>query len=90
MIKKNPSNKPLPPRADGTTTPLVRFATVREAVQYSRIGKTRLYELKNKGKIIFVKDGRLTKVDLDSVDAYQASLPRVMPKAEVSPTADCL
>jgi excisionase family DNA binding protein len=80
MIKKNPSKKPLPPREDGTSAPTMRLGTVREAVQYSRIGKTRLYELKDKGKIIFVKDGRLTKVDLDSVDAYYASLPRVMPK----------
>jgi excisionase family DNA binding protein len=76
MIKNPNPNKPLPPRADGTTAPRFRLATVREATQYARIGKTRLYKLMKQGTIIFVKDDSRRKVDLDSIDAYYASLLR--------------
>jgi excisionase family DNA binding protein len=37
------------------------------------------YKLINEGKIIAYKDGHTTLVDADSLDAYQASLPRIGP-----------
>lgn len=39
--------------------------------------RTKLYELINAGKIIAYKDGHATLIDADSIDTYQASLPRV-------------
>jgi len=80
MIKKNASNKPLPPRADGTSTPPMRLATVREACAYGRFGHTKCYDYINEGKIIAYKRGRQTMIDLDSVDAMHASLERIEPK----------
>jgi hypothetical protein len=80
MIKKNPSNKPLPPRADGTTAPAMRLATVREACSYGRFGHTKLYDYINTGKIVAYKRGRRTMVDLDSIDTFNGSLQRIEPK----------
>jgi excisionase family DNA binding protein len=81
MIKKNPSNKSLPPRADGTMAPAMRLATVREACVYGRFGHTKCYDYINQGEIIAYKRGRRTMIDLDSVDAFHASLQRIEPKA---------
>jgi Helix-turn-helix domain len=80
MINKNPSNKPLPPREDGTTMSAMRLATVREACAYGRFGHTKCYDYINEGKIIAYKRGRRTMIDLDSVDAMHASLTRIEPK----------
>jgi excisionase family DNA binding protein len=80
MIKKNPSNKPLPPRQDGTSAPALRLLTVREACEYGRFGHTKLYDYLNQGKIIGVKRGRRTMIDADSIDAFNASLKRIEPK----------
>lgn len=80
MISKNPSNKPLPAREDGTSAPRYRLATVREACSYGRFGHTKCYDLINRGLIIaYKRDGR-TMVDLDSIDCYHASLERIQPK----------
>lgn len=81
MIKKNSSNKPLPPRKDGTSAPPKRLATVREACAYGRFGHTKCYDLINGGEITAYKRGRQTMIDLDSVDAMHASLERIEPKA---------
>jgi hypothetical protein len=81
MIKKNPSNKPLPPREDGTTTPAMRLGTVREACAYGRFGHTLCYSLINQGKIVAYKRGSRTMIDLDSIDVFHASLTRIEPKA---------
>jgi hypothetical protein len=80
MIKKNPSSKPLPPRADGTSTPAMRLATVREACLYGRFGHTKCYDYINRGKITAYKRGRRTMIDLDSIDAFHASLERIDPR----------
>jgi excisionase family DNA binding protein len=80
LITKTPSNKPFPPRGDGTSAPTVRLATVREACVYGRFGHTKCYDYINEGKIIAYKRGRRTMIDLDSVDAFHASLERIEPK----------
>jgi hypothetical protein len=80
VIKKNPSNKPLPPRAEGTSAPAMRLATVREACDYGRFGHTKCYDYINEGKIIAYKRGRRTMIDLDSIDAFNASLLRIKPR----------
>jgi len=80
VIKRNPSNKPLPPRADGTSAPAMRLATVREACTYGRFGHTKCCDYINQGKIIAYKRGRCTMIDLDSIDAFNASLQRIAPK----------
>lgn len=80
MIKKNLSNKPLPARADGSSSPTMRLATVREACAYGRFGHTKCYDYINAGKIAAYKRGRRTMIDLDSIDAFNASLQRIEPK----------
>jgi excisionase family DNA binding protein len=82
VIKKNPSNKPLPPRAEGTSAPAMRLATVREACDYGRFGHTKCYDYINEGKIVAYKRGRRTMIDLDSIDAFNASLLRITPPKE--------
>jgi excisionase family DNA binding protein len=81
VIKKNPSNKPLPPRAEGNSAPAM--ATVREACDYGRFGHTKCYDYINEGKIVAYKRGRRTMIDLDSIDAFNASLLRITPKEAV-------
>jgi excisionase family DNA binding protein len=58
-----------------------RFARMKVACQYSGYGQSKMYELIRSGKIAAVKDGRTTLVDLDSVDRYHASLPKIGPRA---------
>jgi excisionase family DNA binding protein len=84
VIPKNPSKKPFPPRADGSHEPTMRLATVREACRYGRFGHTKCYAYINEGAIVAVKRGRQTLIDLDSIDAYHASLPRIEPKASAA------
>lgn len=85
MIPKNPSNKPLPAREDGTSAPAIRLATVREACTYGRFSHTKCYDFINKGLIVAYKRGRRTMVDLDSIDAFNASLQRIPPKSQMAP-----
>ena len=80
MIKKNLSNKPLPPREDGTSAPKMRLATVRVACEYGRFGHTKCYDLINAGKIVAYKRGSRTMICLDSIDAMNAAMPRIEPK----------
>lgn len=46
-----------------------RLASVKEALEYARMGRTKLYEKLNAGTITAYKDGKRTLIDLDSVDA---------------------
>jgi excisionase family DNA binding protein len=55
-----------------------RLATFKEALRYGRWGKDKLYELIAAEKVTAYKDGHTTLVDLDTVDAYQRALPRVV------------
>jgi len=91
MVKQS---KPLPPRADGSTAPLRRWGTVKEACAYIPCSHTKLYELLNEGRIDAFKDptrpGGPTYIDLDSVDAMKAKFVKYVPAPKVpkSPTQE--
>lgn len=51
--------------------------TLPEAVEYSGIAKTRLYELLRSGKIPSVKLGKSWKIRAIDIDMYMAELKRV-------------
>jgi len=53
---------------------------MKKALEKLGCGRTRAYELINGGKIIAYKDGHSTLVDLDSIEAYHASLKRIQPR----------
>jgi excisionase family DNA binding protein len=53
--------------------------TMKEALEKGRFKRTKAYELINSKKIIAYKDGHTTLIDADSLDAYQASLPKIEP-----------
>lgn len=55
-----------------------RFVQLDEAIKYAKVGRSHLYKLIQHGKIDARKDGRRTLVDLNSIDAYHRSLPRVI------------
>jgi len=54
-----------------------RLSSVREACDYGGFGKTSAYALIHEGRIKAVKLRRRTFVDLDTVDRYLASLPKL-------------
>ena len=56
-----------------------RLATVKDACEYGGWSRKKLYRLINTGKIAAFRDVGRTLVDLDSIDAYWRSLPRVGP-----------
>jgi excisionase family DNA binding protein len=58
----------------------MRLVTIPEACKYARCAKSKLYQLIGEGKIVAVKDGHATLIDLNSIDAYHASLPRIEPR----------
>jgi len=55
-----------------------RLAEFKVACAYGKFGVTKAYELIAAGRIVAFKSGRKTLVDLDSVDAYHRSLPRLI------------
>jgi hypothetical protein len=81
MISKNPSNKPLPARPDGTVEPLLRLGTPREACLYGHFGHTKLYDYINAGQVDAYKRGRRTMIDLNSIDRLHAAMPKIAPRA---------
>jgi excisionase family DNA binding protein len=58
----------------------LRLVTIKEACAYARMGKSRLHELIRDGKIDGRKDGYTTLIDLNSIDDYQAALPKIGPR----------
>jgi len=52
---------------------------LKRALVKGGFGKTKLYELIEKGKIIAYKMGGKTMIDSDSIDAYHMTLPRIEP-----------
>ena len=64
-------NLPQPPR-------LIEFM---DGCRYGKFGKTKAYELIAEERIRAYKMGGKTMIDLDSVDEYHASLPRVETRA---------
>jgi hypothetical protein len=55
-----------------------RLVPVKEALRYGKFGLTKLYHLISDSKVTAYKDGHTTLVDLNSIDAYQQSLPRLV------------
>jgi excisionase family DNA binding protein len=58
-----------------------RLVEFKGGCRYGKFGKTKAYELIASGKIRAYKMGGKTMIDLDSVDEFQASLPRVEARA---------
>jgi hypothetical protein len=63
-----------------------RLVEFKDGCRYGKFGKTKAYELITHERIRAYKMGGKTMIDLDSVDEYHASLPRV--EARASWTAD--
>jgi hypothetical protein len=80
MIKKNGSNKSLPPRNDGSSAPPMRLATVREACDYGRFSHTKCYDYINQGRITAYKRDSRTFIDPDTIDTMNAGLTKFEPK----------
>jgi len=91
MVKRSKTLPPLPPRADGSTTPLRRWGTVQQACAYIPCSHTKLYELLNEGAIDAFKDptrpGGPTYVDLDSIDAMKAKFVKYQPAMKAPKSA---
>jgi excisionase family DNA binding protein len=58
-----------------------RLVEFKDGCRYGKFGKTRAYELIAQKRIKAYKMGGKTMIDLDSVDEYHASLPRLEPRA---------
>jgi excisionase family DNA binding protein len=58
-----------------------RLVEFKEGCRYGKFGKTKAYELIAQQRIRAYKMGGKTMIDLDSVDEYHASLPRVESRA---------
>ena len=58
-----------------------RLAEFKDGCRYGKFGKTKAYELIARDRIRAYKMGGKTMIDLDSVDEYHASLPRVETRA---------
>ena len=70
-----------------------RLAEFKVACVYGKFGITKAYQLISTGKIEAYKDGNKTLIDLNSIDAYHRSLPRLImrggkhrPKVAAQPT----
>jgi excisionase family DNA binding protein len=58
-----------------------RLVEFKDGCRYGKFGKTKAYELIAEERIRAYKMGGKTMIDLDSVDEYYASLPRVQSRA---------
>jgi len=58
-----------------------RLVEFKDGCRYGKFGKTKAYELIAHEMIRAYKMGGKTMIDLDSVDEYHASLPRVETRA---------
>ena len=58
-----------------------RLAEFKQGCRYGQFGKTKAYELIAQRRIRAYKMGGKTMIDLDSVDQFHASLPRVESRA---------
>src|SRR5260370_34668110 len=54
-----------------------RLVEVQDGCRYGKFGKNKAYELINHERIKAYKMGGKTMIDLDNVDEYHASVPRV-------------
>ena len=67
--------------ADNNNNRKRRLVQFKEGCRYGKFGKTKAYELIAQQRIRAYKMGGKTLIDLDSVDEYHASLPRVESRA---------
>ena len=58
-----------------------RLVEFKQGCRYGQFGKTKAYELIAQQRITAYKMGGKTMIDLDSVDEFHASLPRVESRA---------
>ncbi|MGC2083713.1 MAG: hypothetical protein WA702_10185 [Bradyrhizobium sp.] len=58
-----------------------RLVEFKDGCRYGKFGKTKAYELIALERIRAYKMGGKTLIDLDSIDEYHASLPRVESRA---------
>lgn len=58
-----------------------RLVEFKDGCRYGKFGKTKAYELIAQQRIRAYKMGGKTMIDLDSVDEFHASLPRVESRA---------
>ena len=58
-----------------------RLVEFKDGCRYGKFGKTKAYELIAQERIRAYKMGGKTLIDLDSIDEYHASLPRVESRA---------
>ena len=58
-----------------------RLVEFKDGCRYGKFGKTKAYELIAQERIRAYKMGGKTMIDLDSLDEYHASLPRVESRA---------
>jgi excisionase family DNA binding protein len=58
-----------------------RLVAFKDGCRYGKFGKTKAYELIAQERIRAYKMGGKTLIDLDSVDEYHASLPRLESRA---------
>src|SRR5215469_8168155 len=63
--------------ADNDNNKRRRLAEFKDGCRYGKFGKTKAYELIAQDRIRAYKMGGKTMIDLDSVDEYHTSLPRV-------------
>ena len=69
---------------DNDTNRQCRLVEFKDGCRYGKFGKTKAYELIARERIKAYKMGGKTLIDLDSVDEYHASLPRVEPRVSLS------
>jgi excisionase family DNA binding protein len=70
-----------PRLADSDSNKQRRLVELKHGCRYGKFGKTKAYELIAQQRIRAYKMGGKTMIDLDSVDEYHASLPRVESRA---------
>jgi excisionase family DNA binding protein len=63
--------------ADNDDNKRRRLVELKDGCRYGKFGKTKAYELIAQERIRAYKMGGKTLIDLDSIDEYHASLPRV-------------
>ena len=75
MMDTNDRSNPLPcmPTLTGVPVKIRRWAKVKEALDHSGWGRTKLYQLIAARKIETTKDGGTRLVDLNSIDSYWES-----------------
>jgi excisionase family DNA binding protein len=67
--------------ADNDVNKRRRLVEFKDGCRYGKFGKTKAYELIAQEQIRAYKMGGKTLIDLDSIDEYHASLPRVESRA---------